>query len=297
MRGLVVAMVALVACEPLPPRPGGPPVAIPSFAGVRDPINTRNMPWLHAETGRVMKQLIETLGYDKHAEVADVVLDADDYFGLANAFAVCDADGHPVVAITDKLLEILARLAAARAMEEVFQVDATEAYIAWSADHPLASGPPDGREDPAMWNDRRKLARQRVIFDESVGWVVGHELAHHYLGHIRCDGSGGLIDAVRDAARAIVPAFQQPDELAADAAGIDNLLHTAKRLDLPWDEGGALVMLEFFARQNPIVIEDLLYAFAMTHPPAQLRIPILKATVATWHLAAGHVPMITIPRI
>src|SRR4051812_13713283 len=219
MRGLFVVLAALTACEPLP-APRGPRQPIPSTAGLRDPINTRNLPWLHAETGRVMKQLIATLGFDKHAEVADVELITDDYFGIANAFAVCNADGRPVVAVTDKLIEILARLAAARAMEELFDVDATEAYIAWSAEHPLSSGPPDGREDRAMWNDRKKLIRQRAIFDESIAWVLGHELAHHYLGHIRCDGSGGLVDAIRDAARAIVPAFQQPDELAADAAGI-----------------------------------------------------------------------------
>ena len=38
--------------------------------------------------------------------------------------------------------------------------------------------------------DPRKLARQKMLFDEQLAFVLGHELAHHYRGHTGCaDGA------------------------------------------------------------------------------------------------------------
>ena len=295
MRVALVLALAAAACEPLPP-PATPGRARPEpvAAGARDPINRRDVAWLHAEAERVMHELIGSLDDNQRSEVEGVTLSHDDFFGIVNAFAGCEGM-QPAIAVTDAMLDILARLAAARAMEERFDVDATDAYMEWAAHHHAA--PPDGREDPAMWNDRKKLALQRDIYDEEVGWVIGHELAHHYLGHLRCARDGGIVDDLRHVAQSLVPAFQQVDELAADAAGIDNLLATARRTGRPWRERGARLILEMFARQEHLRIEDLAYAFVMTHPLSSIRLPALRAVVAAWHLTDGNLPIIPVPRV
>lgn len=294
---LAAVASALLACEPLPPArtplPAPPPA--PSRAGAHDPINQRDVRWLHAEAERVMHELLAALPDDwRRDEVDGVELSHEEFFGIVNAFAGCEGLA-PRVAVTDGLLELIARLAAARAMEERFDVDAVGAFERYFAEHHRA--PPLGREDPAMWNDAGKLALQRDLYDEMIGWVIGHELAHHYLGHVRCGRDGGVVDDLRHVAHAIVPAFQQLDELAADAAGIDLLLITARRTGRPWHERGARLLLGLFAHVEHFEPTDLALAFVLTHPPATVRLPALRATVAAWYVTDGHLPTIPVPKI
>ena len=43
---------------------------------------------------------------------------------------------------------------------------------------------------PQFALDARKLARQRFLFDEQIGFILGHELGHHYRGHTGCAQGG-----------------------------------------------------------------------------------------------------------
>jgi hypothetical protein len=300
---LLVAVLSSGACEPLPPANTTPTArrAHPVVGGIRDPITARDQVWMHAETERVMRQLVTSLGDNPRAEVDGVTLETMDMPGVVNAFAGCEGPGHPIVGVTDEMLTIMAHLAAARASEDLFDVDATNAYTEWmfahQAEHAALVEPPDGREDPRIRDDRDKIALQHLIFDEEVGWVIGHELAHHYLGHTRCNDDGGLVDGVRALAMAIVPAFKQPDELAADAAGIDLVLNTARRTNAPYSERGALLVMTFFARTHPITAQEIVFLFAITHPPSEIRVPALRAVTAAWFLTNGHLPIIPVPKI
>lgn len=292
----------VAACAPVPAETTpAARRAHPVLGAIRDPINTRDQAWMHAETERVMRELVASLGDFYRSEVERVTLETLDLPGVVNAFAGCDFDDHPIVGVTNELLAILAHLASARASEDLFAVDATNAYTRWMYAHQRAHGPlaepPDGREDPRIRDDRSKLALQRLIFDEEVGWVIGHELAHHYLGHTRCAGDGGIVDGVRQLASSLVPAAKQPDELAADGAGIDLLLNTARRTNKPYSERGALLVMTFFARTEPTTFEDLVFLFARTHPPSELRVPALRAVTAAWFLTNGHLPTIPVPKI
>jgi hypothetical protein len=301
--GLFGIALGLAACEPMtettssttPRRPH------PVVGGIHDPITQRDQPWMHAETERVMRQMIASLGDNPRSEVEGVALEQLDMPGVVNAFAGCEGLGRPIVGITDEMLDIMAHLAQARAAEELFDVDATNAYTTWMFSHQPERGPlvepPDGREDPRIRDDKQKIALQHLIFDEEVGWVIGHELAHHYLGHTRCDQDGGIVDGVRDLAIAIVPAAKQPDELAADAAGIDLVLNTARRTNQPYSQRGALLVLDFFARTHPTTAQDIVFLFALTHPPTEIRLPALRAVTAAWFLTNGHLPIIPVPKI
>ncbi|MCX5743784.1 MAG: M48 family metalloprotease [Proteobacteria bacterium] len=300
---LALAVVLLVGCGPPPPRATTPrpPVADPDEAATMDAINTVDLAALHRKATRILHELVDGLPPWYRDQVAHVSID----FATegVNAYASCAGFAQPRVTVTDDLLHVLARLAAARAAEEVFDVDATAAYVDWMAAHQRADGalvdPPQDREDPRRRLDRHKLTRQHELFDEGLAWVLGHELAHHYLHHLTCEGDGGIVADVRAATQEIVPAFHQPDELAADAAGIANTLRAGQhRPGYTWQHRGALLLLSFFARQQALGVPDLVFAFARTHPPAQLRIPLLQGAVMTWYVTNGVVvPAIPYPRI
>jgi len=279
--------IALAACAPPPPpQVPGPPAAQPDFKAHRDPINAMDMAALQRKSHRILGELVAALPGWAHDKVENVELR---FGGVGvNAYASCAGLGQPSVTLGDDLLHVMAQLARARAAEEVFSVDATRAYFEWMAAHARKDGelavPPEGRDDPLRRIDKRKLTRQHELFDEGVAWVIGHELAHHYLNHLVCDGDGGIVAETRHAAQAIVPAFHQVDELAADASGMTNVLRARR------EQRGALLLLEFFAHMHRIGVPDIVFAFALTHPPAQLRIPHLKGVVASWHLSNGAWP-------
>ena len=142
---------------------------------------------------------------------------------------------------------------------------------------------------PAAANARR-VSRQHQIYDEEVAFVLGHELAHHYLGHLPCTAGGGLNpgDISRVLASA-VPVFNQPNELAADINGTNNLLAAgAKRTDYRWTEGGGLLTMQFFAGLDQLSPVDILFGFERSHPPPALRTPVIQQTAAAWRATGGR---------
>lgn len=284
MRALVV-LSSLVACGapavgPAVPRPAPVPEAR------RDPINRGDVAWLRAEAGRVFAILVAALPADQRARVAAVTLDPDGLAGEVNAYAAC-AGTAPYIAVSDDLLRLEAELAIARATDARFATDRTRAYLRFMAGRPddAIVAPPPGFYDPAQHADRDKLVLQRAMFDEQLAYVVGHELAHHALGHVRCAFEDRIADDPTGDLGRIIPAFHQAAELAADVAATQLVLAAGRRYG--WTEEGALVLFDFLTRWHVAGIADVLLAFERTHPFAQLRQPIVMSTADLWRLTHG----------
>jgi peptidase M48-like protein len=212
-----------------------------------------------------------------------------------NAFAACTENGKAVMAITDGLMEIQANLAQAQATDDIFRTRKVDEYIAFLARNQKPGAPivkpPPGFWDPAQRSDSRKVARQHEVLDEELGFVLGHELGHHYLGHLPCTAQGnvGPGDVTRVLSGAI-PLFNQPNEVQADIAGTNNILDTGKRRAPQYQltEGGAILTMRFFAGMDQMSPVDVVFSFERTHPPPQLRIPIIQQTANNWRRGGGQ---------
>ena len=136
------------------------------------------------------------------------------------------------------------------------------------------------------------MARQHQLFDEQLAFVLGHELGHHHLGHTGCANGGGSRGASpamlgRILSRAI-PMFNQPNEIAADIAGVNNLLTAGKnRQAYKWTEGGAILTLDFFAALDQLTPAHIVFGFEMTHPHPLVRKPIVLQTANTSRMTGG----------
>lgn len=275
-----------------------PPPALPPV--VSDPINLIDIDWLQWQAGGVMGELIAALPPAAQARVTGIPFVSDPTVGEVNAFAACDDQGLPLMAISDGLLDVEAHIAQYRAIDELFGTRKVEEYEQLLAQNqrpnqPLYHPGPDFTS-AAQDQDPRKLARQREIFDEQLAFVLGHELAHHHLGHTGCANGQGVSRGVTpgDLGRLLsrtIPLFNQPNELAADIAGVQNLLTAgARRQGYRWSEGGAVLTLQFFAAVDRLTPVSILFAFERTHPLPLVRLPIVQSTANTWRLTGGMLP-------
>lgn len=257
-----------------------------------DPINDIQLAFLRNQAQIVMQELVSALAAQHKQRVQAVPLGIDDTVGEVNAFASC-TNGKALMAISDGLLEIQANLAQSRANDEIFGTRKVDEYIAFMArnqrpKHPIVK-PPAGFYDLAQKTEGRKVLRQHQLLDEQLGFVLGHELAHHYLGHLPCTGSGAVNAA--DLARALsnaIPIFNQPNELGADIAGTNNLLSAgAKRKFYRWTESGALLTMQFFSGIDRLSSVDILFGFERSHPPPLIRTPVIQQAASTWRATGG----------
>jgi hypothetical protein len=283
---------------PAGPAPAGAPVPAPAptaAAGLvtNDPINATDLPFLRAEASAIMRELIGTLPPLQQGRVANVPIVVDSTPGEVNAFATCTKDGRAAMAVTDGLFDIQAHLARARAYDEAARTNKVAEYIQLVAQrqqpkHPIVQ-PPPGFFDPAFDNQPNKLLRQREVLDEQIAFVLGHELAHHYLGHLPCTGAGNL--APQEIARVLsdaVPLFNQPNEIAADISGLNDTMTTgARRAGYHFTEGGALLTMQFFSGLDNPSFADL-FSFERDHPPPAVRIPIIQQTANAWRATGGR---------
>jgi hypothetical protein len=266
---------------------------MPAAPVLSDPINDVDPSWLRARTAALVQELVAALPDVAKARVVNVPLTFDDTPGEVNAAAACVRSG-PVLIVTDGLLDIAAHLAAARANDDVFGTNKVVEYVSFVAreqkpNQPIVR-PAPGFFDPRQVTDARRVARQHDVFDELVGFVVGHELSHHHLGHLPCTGQPGpfgLGEIARGLSSAL-PLFNQPNELAADASGTNNVLVAgAMRPGYHLTEGGALLIMQFFSAIDQLSPEDILFGFERTHPPPSVRAPVIQQTAATWRRAGG----------
>ena len=241
--------------------PGPPPAALPpqpqpyapapigQVTNPNDPINIVDQNWMRSRAGGVLVELINALPPGQRERVKDVPFNADPSVGDVNAFAACE-NGAPLMAITDGLLQIEAYSAQLRATDELFGTRKLDQYLSYVAQNqkpnePIVQ-PPPGLIDGGQHVDPRKVARQHVLFDEQLAFVLGHELAHHYLGHTGCAngprtaGMNPLSLGVRVVSRPARAGLQPVQEAAADVAGTNNLLTAGQRRQgAHWNEEGA----------------------------------------------------------
>ena len=148
--------------------------------------------------------------------------------------------------------------------------------------------PPPGFYVPAYHVDRAKLVRQHEVLEEQLAFVLGHELAHHYLGHLACNTDGGIVETVGRIAAAEVPLFNQTSEHAADVAAIDNVLTAGeRRAGATWTEDGALLVIRVFYRRRGLTAQDVVFALARSHPLPLVRIPVITRAAELWHIRRG----------
>jgi hypothetical protein len=268
--------------------------SVPSLPVPFDPINTVDVNFLRGRALSVLGELVASLPQPQQSRVSGIPLITDSTVGEVNAFATCTRDGKTAMAITDGLLDIQAHLAQARAIDELFGSRKVDEYVRFIAQNqrpktPIAQ-PPAGMFDPGQSVDGRKVARQHDVLDEQIAFVLGHELAHHYLGHLPCAASSGLSAA--EVARVLadaVPLFNQPNEVAADMAGVNNVLTTgARRQGYHFSEGGALLTMQFFSGIDQFSPIDILFGFERSHPPPAVRSPIIQQTAAAWRNTGGR---------
>ncbi|WP_245677688.1 M48 family metalloprotease [Chondromyces crocatus] len=287
---------------PAPQPSSGPPPTVPQVppAGLpvsNDPLNDINFDWMRNEAGSVMGHLVGALSSANQAKVNGIPFFSDATPGEVNAFAGCDDQGLPFMAVTDGLLEMQAQMAQLKATDEVFGTRKLDEYMRLLAQNqrqgqPLVR-PPAGFIDPTQHTDSRKVTRQHQIYDEQLAFVLGHELAHHYLGHTGCANGQGGSRGVNPAdlgrmLRRVAPVFNQPNEIACDVAGVNNLLSAgAKQQSYRWTEGGALLTLQFFASLDQLTPAHVVFAFELSHPHPSLRLPIVQQTANTWRLTGG----------
>lgn len=277
--------------------PGAPPTAVaapPSLAPVLvDPINLVDIGFLRGRAQAVLTELVTHLPAAQQSRVRGIPLIVDDEVGEVNAFAACTREGKAAMAISDGLLEIQAFLAQAMAVDELFGQRKVEEYIRLIAQNQRPKAPivrpAPGFFDPGHAVDGRKVQRQHQVLDEQLAFVLGHELAHHYLGHLPCTAGSLTASEVNRILSDSVPLFNQPNELAADMAGVNNLLTTgARRGSYRFTEGGALLTIRFFSGIDQFSATDILFGFERTHPPPAVRSPIIQQTAAAWRSTGGQ---------
>lgn len=258
------------------------------------------MSFLRGRAQQVLNELVAALPPQQQARVNGIPLVVDATPGEVNAFATCSG-ANPAMAITDGLLQIESQLARFRAIDELAGTNKVGEYIGLISQQARPKRPlpevPAGFADPRFDFDPRKGARQYQLLDEQLAFVMGHELGHHYLGHLPCTAinplSLGQLSSVLSQA---VPAFNQPNEVAADMVGINNTLTMgARRQGYHLTEGGALLTMQFFAGLDQLKPADILFSFERDHPPPQLRTPIIQQTANTWRATGGvGLPIITL---
>jgi Peptidase family M48 len=278
--------------------PAGPPPGMGGGANPNDPITLGETQFLRNEASRVIVELINALPQNYKARVQDVPLNADPTVGEINAFAACDDAGKPLMAISDGLLQIEANVAAFRATDEIFGTRKLDAYLRMVATNyrpgKAIPRPNQGFVDANQASDPRKIARQHLLMDEQLAFVLGHELAHHYLGHTGCaNGQGGSRargeEIIRAGSRmAGKTALNQVVEAAADVAGTNNLLTAgSRRQGTKWSEEGAMLTFEFFTYMEPPTAANIFVAAFMTHAHPALRRPVVQQAATQWRATGG----------
>jgi hypothetical protein len=278
------------------PPPAQTNAPVPAGPVVGDPINQLDVGFMRQRAGNVLHELVAALPDASRAKVQNVPLFADPSVGEVNAFAACDDNRQPLMAISDGLLEIMAQSARFKANDEVFGTRKLDEYTGFIVQNyrpgkPIPR-PAQGFVEPARDVDGRKVARQGQLFDEQLAFVLGHELAHHHLGHTGCaNGSGSRGVSVGDFGRLLsntLPAFSQAAEVSADVAGTNNLLTAGSRRQAPkWNEEGAVISLGFFSALDKLTPASILFSFESSHPPPALRVPIVQNAANTWRMTGG----------
>ena len=265
-----------------------------------DPINNIDMPWLRGRGQEVFTEMREGLQPQPRARVEGIPLLVDDDPGVVNAFAACTSTGKAVIVISDGLYDIMAHLAQCKATDEKFGTNKTDEYIQYMAKNQKWGDPvihpPESFWNPARKNNPDKIQRQHEIYDEEVGFILGHEMAHHYFGHLPCSAGNVTASEANVVIRSVAPGFNQINEVGADTGSTHNVLDAGVQQDgYHWTENGGVLVMTFFAGIRAFRPEDVVFSFESSHPPAALRIPIIQQAAQGWRMTRGAKTPVPIP--
>jgi hypothetical protein len=280
---------------PTPPTtpPGQPEALAPAPQGSYGPGGTFTQEFLQMETRVVLSELVASLTPDHRVRVQDIPLQYTANLAEVNAAAGCTRAGRSLMAVTGGMLALVSAVSEAKATDEIAGTRILDAYFTQTVQSVRRNQPvlplPPGAVPPQAALDPRKLARQRFLFDEQIGFILGHELGHHYRGHTGCAGGGNAVGNEAQAEEAVrmvsntLPLFNQPVELEADAWGVVDVLDAgARRAGGRWTEEGALLSMDFFQRLEGERGMSPLLLFVRTHPPTVLRRPIIQMWADKW---------------
>ncbi len=259
---------------------GQPNLSPPPFSGY-DPISFGDLLFLTNRSTQVVGELIANLDSTTQGRVRNIPIVYDPNVSEVNAFASCTQSGKAAVTVTNGLELVAAHLAEAQAVDELYGSRRVNDYIQLVAQNQkpgqIVVSPPVGFYSPAQLADPRKQSREQQIFDEELGFVLGHEIAHHYLNHLPCTSILPLnASEIGQVVTSAVPMFNQPYETAADIAGINNVLRTgSQRAGYHFTEGGALLTMHFFAGLDQASPAGI-FTFDRTHPPPSVREPVIR---------------------
>ncbi len=270
------------------------PTALPtglSPAPLLTPLTTSMM---HSEVRTVIDELIGHLPTTQASRVRGIPLKLDPGPNEINAYAGCDAQGKPFLAGTEGLLQAIFAIAETKACDEINGARSYDTYMTsitptLTAQNPGSPQLPTNVLPAQCVIDPRVLSHARELFDEIAAFTFGHEISHHYLGHTGCaindsPFTQGLA-TVEHLSQALVPAFNQPYELAADTTGLYNVMDTgrARRPHYEYTEKGGMMLLEFFAKLEAANGSGVI-AFSRTHPSSAMREGWVRTAAATWRL-------------
>jgi hypothetical protein len=267
----------------------------PPFSGY-DPIASGALQFLNNRSTQVVAELIANLDSTTQGRVRNIPIVYDTNASEVNAYASCTQSGKSAVTVTNGLQLVAAHLAEAQAVDDVFGTRHVDDYIQYIAKYQKQGqpvlAPPANYYTQAQLADPRMQSREQQVFDEEVGFVLGHELAHHYLNHLPCTSILPLdASEIGQVVTSAVPMFNQPNESAADVAGVTNVLRTgAQRAGYHFTEGGALLTMRFFAGLDQSSPVDI-FTFERTHPPPSIRTPIIQTAAQVFRTTSGiHLP-------
>ncbi len=275
--------------DPEPPARGS--LAAPP-AGTWDQNGHMTRAFLEQRAEAIHQSLVAALDAHENEQTRSIPFEVVDEAREPNAAAGCTRSTRsPVMMITSAMLELAAGIAETKAYDEVAGTTTYETYVTSVVDQVrnqrTVEGPSPSLHAAPHSTDAHKLARQVHLFDQQIAFIVGHELAHHYRGHTNCVEGRTEAEVQRDELTQIlahtVPPFSQPREVEADMWGVTNVLEAGRnRQGGTWTQEGALINLDFFRRLSDQGGAELVLAFLSTHPPALVRIPIVRSTSQQW---------------
>jgi hypothetical protein len=266
------------------------PTAAPT-AVTDDAINRADIQYQRGRVSALVSELLGALDAQLRARVDKLPIVFEPDPNDVNAFATCTRSGKATIAITDGLLVLATYLAQMQAADEVFQTHRLDEYIAYIAknqqpNHAILP-PPASLLPPNVRTNSAKVTRQQQLNDELLAFVMGHELGHHYLNHLPCTSILPL-DATEIGmiVTDVIPAFNQPNEVAADIGATRNVLEAGRRRSgYHLTETGGLLTIRFFQGLDQSSPVDL-FNFERTHPPPTVRDPVIRTAANAFRTGA-----------
>jgi hypothetical protein len=277
------------------PAPGGT-LGIPSIPGLPSmgqglfsPTGALTLDWMKKEAARIFDKMKAGLSATNRAKVDSVPLKFNPVRDDVNAFAGCD-DGGTYVVVTEGMYDIIDLIAQAKATDETFSTSYYADYIKMLASQQAGAAKvlplPPGALDVTKSLNPNKLKRQYQLFEEITSFVLGHELGHHYEGHLSTSCSGTKAGDFNAFLSKYVPMANQPFEIDADRVGTNNVLDAGQNeSDYKWSEKGSLLLVDFFLQLRDTAGPGaVVFGFMSTHPAPEVRNKTITATAGVWRL-------------